>query len=1135
MGAIKEIKKFTGGMNQDLDPRFIPDGDYISAQNMLIGVSEGSNVGDAEGILGNSKIDMPVFGDPDYKFWTPHESDQIIGHVEYIRNDSILYFVYNPVLTVGHGIFEYNINTRAIRGIMRSANLNFDINYPVLDADILETKLYWTDGLNPPRSIDIEKAHLTTTGQPDGYTSFTEEVLNMAKKPPTRRPEVEFVDDATLTVNLLTEDTFKFRYSYIYYDDQRSSMSPISEVPVRDRQVNTGTWDNILMQNKIEVTVDLGTLDLVKYVVLYVQKNNGEWAEFARSKRDLFPFQNQNTYDFIGNEARTFVETAYSDKNYDPVPLVAKTQQFIGQTYLAYANLKEFYEVEDNSDITYGFIGINIPAPFDGLDVTNYINKTFKRRGKYKVGYKYKDEYGRESGVLGVKDISVPRHLADQNVDTTVDLYKKYILNTYISHKPPSWAKTCHICITENSETLNYTQFVDYGVAFKIKGDDKTVEFNKAINYDIQKGDEIRIIHRFVPTGSTAVTTIDYLDQNGEGNSMIVSKVEGTKIYVETNADIDIIYNHLYLIEVSTPKKEFDDKQFYEIGPAIDIKQDGSGNYYHDTPDIQQLFHPNGNLIQAGQILIDEGDTYIEIGKIDSTLSSEGRLHRIVLGTPATPTPNDLPRIEISPIDINVPTGEWSPLDDMGTYFPTTGALLKWTGVAKDSFNKILIDGTRTFDPYYAIDISEFTFWLNNPDPSVAFQPEDPLSAFFEYELELYWVIERKNQYKTQNDFTGNDYGRLGILNQDENYREFEIAKIRYSGRAFEGTKVNRLNEFSFDDIEYLEEQYGEIVRMVVLGDTLKLFQNRKVTSIYLNRSEKQSLDGGTELTYSNKLLGSKRPSVTRFGCYHPESVIVTTNSIYFFDVLNSKYLASGQSGIMEISDAGMQSYFRDWSDTITDDGFDSAQVYSAWDQRHEMLIVHITNERSRKEKFRSETLAYSERDKRWKTFLTFSPDWMSWSGTEFLTAKGKDLWIHHEGVHGAFYDAKSPFRIKMSFNEGGSRKKIYHNIRVSSNKRVAIPEITSEEKYLSNVSGDYEYIVESKLLRSDFENVDGAWVTYFKKNMNTPGFPNQELALINGDELIMECMILTLEYDQSDEIIINEVLVEANETPYNY
>ena len=54
---MPEIKNsfLKGRMNQDLDSRILPNGEYREAINLLISRSEGSTVGEFENILGNTK------------------------------------------------------------------------------------------------------------------------------------------------------------------------------------------------------------------------------------------------------------------------------------------------------------------------------------------------------------------------------------------------------------------------------------------------------------------------------------------------------------------------------------------------------------------------------------------------------------------------------------------------------------------------------------------------------------------------------------------------------------------------------------------------------------------------------------------------------------------------------------------------------------------------------------------------------------------------------------------------------------------------------------------------------------------------------------------------------------------------
>jgi len=83
---MPEIKhNFTGGkMNKDLDERLVPNGQYRDAMNIQVSTSEGSEVGTAQNILGNSLISGQGF--------IPSTAS-CVGSIADEKNDKLYYFV----------------------------------------------------------------------------------------------------------------------------------------------------------------------------------------------------------------------------------------------------------------------------------------------------------------------------------------------------------------------------------------------------------------------------------------------------------------------------------------------------------------------------------------------------------------------------------------------------------------------------------------------------------------------------------------------------------------------------------------------------------------------------------------------------------------------------------------------------------------------------------------------------------------------------------------------------------------------------------------------------------------------------------------------------------------------------------
>jgi hypothetical protein len=80
---MAEIKNsfLKGKMNQDLDSRILPKGEYREANNLSLSRSEGSDVGALESILGNSAV-VDAGG----------SGNKIIGHFVDDSNGDVYYF-----------------------------------------------------------------------------------------------------------------------------------------------------------------------------------------------------------------------------------------------------------------------------------------------------------------------------------------------------------------------------------------------------------------------------------------------------------------------------------------------------------------------------------------------------------------------------------------------------------------------------------------------------------------------------------------------------------------------------------------------------------------------------------------------------------------------------------------------------------------------------------------------------------------------------------------------------------------------------------------------------------------------------------------------------------------------------------
>ena len=322
-----EKRQFLYGMDLDTEERLIEPGFSRKNVNVRIGSSTDNGVYSAENIQGNTFI-------PNTEL--PSGTNKVIGSCWDKLRDLSYYFVYNS--EGNHGIFEYNHVESKIDKVMIASVLNFQseeliTGHNVVEFDENNHLLYFTDGFNPPRKINIQKAKAGSYIEP-----IKEEVIDAIKYPPLKPPTFKFESDGNQLVNHLTDKIFQFKAAYVYDDQEESAYSPIS--------IQVIPSDN----NVIEVTIPKGG-ELVKRVIVAFRLGNiGDFLEAEDKDASdydtdadgnyLYKFKNEKNYNNIS--------LPKSNKLFDSLPQLAQAQEYIEGNRLAYGNITEGY---DNVDV----------------------------------------------------------------------------------------------------------------------------------------------------------------------------------------------------------------------------------------------------------------------------------------------------------------------------------------------------------------------------------------------------------------------------------------------------------------------------------------------------------------------------------------------------------------------------------------------------------------------------------------------------------------------------------------------------------------------------------------------------------------------------------------------------------------
>lgn len=347
---MKTVINFVGGkMNQDLDERLVPPGQYVTATNVRTGSSESTEVGSVEKAQGN-KLIQTIFYDPanesrisnnarcigayrddarDRVFWFIHDEDAV-----YVNNTCDLIVSYQP----STGVLFYHI-------IDFNNVLNFSYDYLICSVNLIEDLLFWTDGYNPPRRINVRQS----------VGNLTAEAINVIVSPPTSAPEVTLFESGDVTsTNFLIENFVSFAYRYRYENGEYSALSQFSDIAFSPQDFfvdpNTSTNEGMVNRyNAARITYNTGSI-LVKDIELcykFADSNEIRVIQRLNKFKNNIPSDSTANFNFTNNKIYSTLPSTEWFRLYDNVPHKAVAQTIMGNR-LMYGNYFEGHDLIDN-------------------------------------------------------------------------------------------------------------------------------------------------------------------------------------------------------------------------------------------------------------------------------------------------------------------------------------------------------------------------------------------------------------------------------------------------------------------------------------------------------------------------------------------------------------------------------------------------------------------------------------------------------------------------------------------------------------------------------------------------------------------------------------------------------------------
>lgn len=365
-------------LNSDTDQKLIKSVEMSDNLNVRVSNDAEGTSGVIKNIKGTEVVAARSNSDS-----FPSGDNRVIGSIANEKNKEILFLLWNS--NDDHGIYRLDMTTGEYRKLYEDSVLNFQ-KFSYADCDVVineegETLFYWTDNVNPPMKVNVQR--LMSGDYPSSLTSGTDEEkllsITVAKQPPLKAPSYSVVNNPALKgESRIKSENYQFAYRYIYGDGEQSALSPYSSLSVANSQLvdgfNTDGQKNFF--NQINVFVKNTVAD-VKKIVVYARRIKGQFFEIA--ELDNAYNSNSRTVNFTDNVLGTYLSETDRNKIYDNVPQLARSQSIAGNR-LMYGNYVEGYE---NLDTDVTLVPNYHPQP-DVYDLTvtlsNYANTSAQFR-----------------------------------------------------------------------------------------------------------------------------------------------------------------------------------------------------------------------------------------------------------------------------------------------------------------------------------------------------------------------------------------------------------------------------------------------------------------------------------------------------------------------------------------------------------------------------------------------------------------------------------------------------------------------------------------------------------------------------------------------------------------------------------
>jgi hypothetical protein len=656
----------------------------------------------------------------------------------------------------------------------------------------------------------------------------------------------------------------------------------------------------------------------------------------------------------------------------------------------------------------------------------------------------------------------------------------------FLKHTPPDWAryyqpvyKRTLIADFQQRTGTELTLVPSLGLV-KISLDSQYEnQYGARINHTIQVGDTVRIVRakgEDVEAGVTgeAPYAFEYVETTVERYEEGGGLGGAEAIYV-TQFDYNTVINatNSFVLEIYSIREETTENIYYSIAEVYDVL----------NPYTEERVH--GGQTFTGQVItspIAGGTTFVVEGDARAVVTNE---QFFITFTPSVGTPFVT---TVSAVTYNYALNQSTIVVDTpsdGTTYLTYSFITELSGSASLilGFGDVYLRPRATNNR--EVGNGFWRYWVEDPHQSDYF-----VSNFI-------------------------DIGKPAIINRNI-FKQNLTASGLHGGRFVDNTAQNNFNSFDFNPLNKfdLDESFGSINRIIMNGYTLKVLQDRKETSIYIQRTVAVGADGSNNVSYTDRTFGGINPYESLYGTIHPASVQVIEGTMFYYDYYSSKFIRSITNGQQELSQGKykVNAFTTNLTNQIrnSDNDYEVLGLIDEQNREYQCFFRELAEEDNYER-----GIIFSLDNDGWITFLDHAPIWGDNLGNVAVVFNEGQLYVCNEGENLNFLGVDRTFSVTSILNDNPN----YTKTPLSSIVRC----FPSPIGVNINIPAFASYTaMQTTIIPELIQTRENGFFYEFPRDENDPRFTGQvELARINGRQLRGYFIIQDIRYEGSDKFVV--------------